>query len=314
MKIKKNSLTRLVFYSLLVVFGLLFFILSQRWIEKVELETAEIYRKLEEIERKKDLAFLEVYFFDIKGAAILINYSNEHQILVDSGFSKNKLLRRVKQFMPEGDKKIETMILTHRHQDHYVGFPAVLSEYKTDFFISNYSSLSKAADLIKSQEAKTAVFWNGDVLKIDELLRLNFISPNKEKSDLYPDENDRSLVFRLVFGENSFLFMGDARIFAEEELLERKVNLKADFLKVGYHGYPAASSEQFLEKVLPEKAIITNGHKLYSEEVFERLKNKGAEVFLASSSIGQSVVVKCFYRNENCEIRVEKNLEEGEKE
>jgi competence protein ComEC len=306
----KKILIRLITYPLLIILCWSLFNFSQRWIEKIEIETTEIYRKMEEHERKKEKAFIEVYFFDIKGDAILINYSNEYQILLDGGFSKNKLLRRVQQFMPENDKKIEALICTHKHKDHYNGFPAVLSEFKTDLLIKNFSGLNGTTrDMLGEQGAEIKTFWSGDILKIDDLLQLNFLSPNKEKEELYPDENDKSLVFRFRFGRNLFLFMGDGRLFVEEELLERNVNLKADFLKVGHHGYSTASSEKFLEKVRPKNAIITNGHSSYNPIIKERLENFGAKVHLASSSLDEMIMVKCFYKDKDCEVILKKEID-----
>ena len=73
------------------------------------------------------------------------------------------------------------------------------------------------------------------------------------------DSNNTSIIIRLVFGENSFLFTGDAYQSAERELIQREINIDSDVLKVGHHGSKTSSSEEFIKKVSPEIAVIPTG-------------------------------------------------------
>ena len=71
--------------------------------------------------------------------------------------------------------------------------------------------------------------------------------------------NNSSVVTKLVYKNNSFLFMGDAEEIAEQDLISKQIDLKADVLKVGHHGSKYSSSQNFLEKVKPKYAVIIAG-------------------------------------------------------
>jgi competence protein ComEC len=68
-----------------------------------------------------------------------------------------------------------------------------------------------------------------------------------------------SLIFRVDFGETSFLFTGDAEEEAENAVLLSGVDIDCDVLKAGHHGSSTSSSRAFLEAVSPECAVITCG-------------------------------------------------------
>jgi beta-lactamase superfamily II metal-dependent hydrolase len=67
----------------------------------------------------------------------------------------------------------------------------------------------------------------------------------------------------------------------ENQILPR-YELGAEVLKVGHHGSKYASSQQFLEEVLPKYAIISVGKNSYghpTQDVLGRLSQVGAQVF-----------------------------------
>jgi len=82
------------------------------------------------------------------------------------------------------------------------------------------------------------------------------LAPNSTK---YTDLNNYSIVIRVVFGSNSFLFTGDAQTQSETEMLAKNYHLKADVLKVGHHGSDTATSPAFLAAVNPKYAVIEVG-------------------------------------------------------
>ena len=63
------------------------------------------------------------------------------------------------------------------------------------------------------------------------------------------------MIARLVYGETSFLFMGDAEPETERLLLSRGLDLSADVLKVSHHGSAHASTRAFLEQVRRKVAL-----------------------------------------------------------
>ena len=76
---------------------------------------------------------------------------------------------------------------------------------------------------------------------------------------LVKDSNNTSIIAKLVFGQTSFLFTGDATRSVEKQLLDQVEQLDSDILKVGHHGSKTSSSKEFIEAVSPEIAVISAG-------------------------------------------------------
>ena len=75
----------------------------------------------------------------------------------------------------------------------------------------------------------------------------------------YGNENDNSSVIYTELNKHKFLFMGDAGVEVEEELI-KKYNLKdIDVLKVGHHGSKTSSSIEFINEINPKYSIISVG-------------------------------------------------------
>ena len=107
------------------------------------------------------------------------------------------------------------------------------------------------------------------------------LAPNsKDYGDNY---NNYSIVIKMIFGDNSFLFTGDAEITSEKEMISAGYNLKSDLLKVGHHGSHTSTSKEFLEAVSPKYAVISveknNKYNLPKKSVMNRLKDAGVVVY-----------------------------------
>ena len=98
------------------------------------------------------------------------------------------------------------------------------------------------------------------------------------------DTNANSIVLRLDFGDFSMLLMGDAETQTEERMLgKRDLDLEAKVIKVGHHGSKYATSENFIKRVRPEAAIISDGawnrYGHPAQSVLDRLKAANAKVY-----------------------------------
>jgi len=75
----------------------------------------------------------------------------------------------------------------------------------------------------------------------------------------YDNENDNSSVIYTELNDHKFLFMGDAEIEVEEDLI-KKYNLQdIDVLKAGHHGSKTSSSKKFIDSINPKYSIISVG-------------------------------------------------------
>jgi competence protein ComEC len=97
------------------------------------------------------------------------------------------------------------------------------------------------------------------------------------------EANANSIVLRLDYGEFSMLFMGDAEAQTEERLLSRDLNLKANVIKIAHHGSKYATTENFIKRVQPEAAIISDGawnrYGHPAQVVLDRLKTANAKLY-----------------------------------
>lgn len=95
--------------------------------------------------------------------------------------------------------------------------------------------------------------------------------------------NANSIVMRLDYGDFSMLLPGDAEEQTEHRMLTRDLNLKVKVLKVAHHGSKYASSQDFIDRVKPEVAIISDGgwnrYGHPSQVVLDRLKSANAKVY-----------------------------------
>ena len=123
---------------------------------------------------------------------------------------------------------------------------------KVIFNCGKFNDLEK--ELIYALDKKKIPYYSCiEELNIDDN-KLFFIN-NKD----YDNENDNSSVIYTELNNHKFLFMGDAGVEVEENLIE-KYNLNdIDVLKVGHHGSNTSSSKIFINNIKPKYAIISVG-------------------------------------------------------
>ena len=68
-----------------------------------------------------------------------------------------------------------------------------------------------------------------------------------------------SIVMKITYGDTTFLFQGDAESQAESSLLFSDYDLSADVLKLGHHGSKTSTTENYLNAVKPDFAVISCG-------------------------------------------------------
>ena len=237
---------------------------------------------------------LTVHFMDVgHGDATLIT-CGQHAMLVDCG--KNIKGRMVSDYVREqGIERLDYLILTHPDNDHIGGAPVILEDFPIEkILVSSYAKASSEYELLKStleqNNLETRVPVPGEEYTLGEAV-FTILGP----VEVFEDSNNSSIVFRLDFGERSFLFAGDQEKKAEKALLNQmEVNLQADVLKVGHHGKNDACGKKFLAAVDPEYAVIScgpdEGDIEPEEKLLERLYDSETTV-LRTDEQGTIIVV-----------------------
>lgn len=237
---------------------------------------------------------LTVHFMDVgHGDATLIT-CGQHAMLVDCG--KNIKGRMVSDYVREqGIERLDYLILTHPDNDHIGGAPVILEDFRIEnILVSSYAKASSEYELLMSvleqKDLETRVPVPGEEYTLGEAV-FTILGP----VEVFEDSNNSSIVFRLDFGERSFLFAGDQEKKAEKALLNQmEVNLQADVLKVGHHGKNDACGKKFLAAVDPEYAVIScgpdEGDIEPEEKLLERLYDSETTV-LRTDEQGTIIVV-----------------------
>ncbi len=207
---------------------------------------------------------LHVRVMDIgQGDAILITMPTSERILVDGG-PDDKVIYELSRWMPFYEKTIDMVILTHPHADHVNGLIEVLKRYQVKNVLMagvEYKSAGYAAFLEEIYQRKIPVIFatgNNDFQLGTAIIDMLFPF-NSTQGQSFVNIHGSSIVFRLIYGKNIFLFTDDMEAEKENELIRAGLDLRADFLKVGHHGSHTSSSEPFLERIKPKYAAISCG-------------------------------------------------------
>ena len=244
---------------------------------------------------------LRVTFFSVgQGDSIFIETAQGHQILIDGG-PNNKVVEKVSGELPFWDKTLDLVILTHPDADHITGLVSVLEQFEvenvlwtgvekdTNIFASWTRALQAENANTMIARAKKKIVWSQDPNTFMEI-----ISPDEKTVQNAKAVNDTSIVVILQHGENSFLFPGDISQAVEQELVNLSVRINTSVLKVPHHGSKSSNSENFLEAVSPEVAVIQVGSKNRyghpTEEVLERFANFGIPVL--RTDINGDILIK----------------------
>lgn len=202
----------------------------------------------------------KVHFFNVgQGDAALVEIDDNTQLLIDSGPDKS-ILNELGRAMPYYDRKIEYVIVSHAHADHFMGLIYVLERYQIEtIFMSSYGNTSKdfeyLLEKIKENNISLKVVSRGKVIKFGEW-EATVLWP--QKGD-YQDLNDTSIVINFKNAAASILFSGDV----SHEILEKITELgdSYDIYKVSHHGSITGTSLKTVENIKPTYSVISAGEK-----------------------------------------------------
>ena len=215
---------------------------------------------------------LYVYYLDVgQGDSALIRLpNNSGNILIDTGGkfsyemekwrekgSKYSIVKSstIPFFKSFGIKKLDYLILSHGDYDHIGEAINLVDNFNVEKVIFNcgeFNDLEK--ELIKVLDKKKIRYY----LCIKELNIDNnelYFLQTKE----YDNENDNSNVIYAELNGYKFMFMGDAGVDKEKDILDKYNISNIDVLKVGHHGSKTSSGKVFIDGINPKYSIISVG-------------------------------------------------------
>ena len=217
----------------------------------------------------------EIYFLDLyygESTVIFSSFKNS-VVVIDTGDGTNEVLTNFLE--SKGVKRIECLIITHNHSDHYGEITSLYNNFRIDnLIICAVDNYNYGYDLEKVKA--------GDIIDLRRF-SLDVVSPYASHTDI----NDDSLILKGNINNIDILFMGDATSIAEAEI--RTIDFgNVDVLKIGHHGSSTSSSISFLNKVRPKNAVIMNGRvkkfNFPSSVVLNRLADAGINTYYTKKS------------------------------
>ena len=229
-------------------------------------------------------------FLDVgQGDATAIETPGGHWVVVDAGpegEGRDAGRSVVVPFLQQhGVRRLEALVLSHAHRDHYGGMPALLDQVAVARFLEPGEAVDDPGyrmllDRVAASGAEWHPFRRGDTLRVDgvEFIALH---PDTTWGDWGLDLNEDSDVLLVRYGAFRALLAGDAGLPAESDM--RREAGDVDLLKVGHHGSAGASGVGWLAELRPEIAVVSvgrgNRYGHPSPSALRRLAAAGAEVW-----------------------------------
>jgi competence protein ComEC len=225
---------------------------------------------------------LDLYFIDVEGGqATLVVAPSGQSLLIDTGytgFGGRDTVRIAAAAKEAGVKHIDTLLITHFHDDHVGGVANLLDRLPVAIFLDHGPSIETkdypsayAAAFAKGQHKVVAA---GDTIPIKDLNvtvvaaagkamaakgepNPNCAGISERQSDDETGENSQSLALVIQFGKFRFADLGDLSWNKELALLcpENRVG-KIDLYLTTHHG---GESSKAIWGMAPRVAVMNNG-------------------------------------------------------
>ncbi len=217
-----------------------------------------------------------------QGDSILVEFpNNKGNILVDTGGSYTEDWKKTNYSLAQnvtipfikkrGIKKLDYLILTHGDYDHMGEAINLVNNFNVEKVILNcgeFNDLEKK--LIKVLNKKKIKYYSC-IKKLNIDNKLYFLQTKE-----YDNENDNSNVIYTELNGYKFMFMGDAGVDKEKDILNKYNISNIDVLKVGHHGSKTSSGKDFINEINPKYSIISVGkNNRYGHPNREVLNNLG---------------------------------------
>lgn len=228
-------------------------------------------------------SYLRIDYVDVGQADFILLECDGEYMTIDGG---NVGDRRIVTdcLSARGIREIDTVIITHAHEDHCGGVSAILDNADVETVYCPVTEYDTAAfrdvmDRLDRDGLEITLPVVGEIFHVGSA-EVQILGPVKQ----YDDTNNTSIVLRVTYGETSFLFTGDAENESENDIMAMGFDVSADVLKLGHHGSSTSNSYRWLLAVDPVYGVISSNrsdepdYNHPHEEVVSRLRDYGINV------------------------------------
>jgi len=199
-----------------------------------------------------------------QGDAALIRAPGGRTILIDGGPDRN-ILSKLSESLPLFYRSIDLLIETHPDTDHVAGLPDVFKGYRVQGIlkpcIGSNNPYDQALEELATEKLITQICAApGQLINLGNGATMEILYAGSGELKFKDKTNDASIVSRLSFGQNNFLFTGDTTIAVEKYLSYLMPDkLRSDVYKVSHHGSRESNDQKFLQLIKPKISIISVG-------------------------------------------------------
>lgn len=223
---------------------------------------------------------LVVRFVDVgQGDATIIEFPDGKTMLVDTPTGKSSVVKAA--LRADGRSTIDWLVATHPDADHIGGLDSIISSMDIGSIWapevnSPTQTYTRFLTSVSDKGMGIEPAYAGRQIATGENYSIDILWPQQGAS--YSEDNAYSVVIKVTYGENTFLFTGDAPVEAQNTCVDGHV----DVLKVSHHGSASGMSSTLAAKLTPTIAVLSYGKNSYghpTQVVLDALSSVGAQVY-----------------------------------
>ncbi len=226
---------------------------------------------------------LKVHFIDVGDADCILIQQGDKSMLIDAGNNSDEAAIK-KYLLSLGIKRLDIIIGTHADEDHIGSLDAIINDIEVEkIYMPDSNTTTKYIEdvmlAVRKKGLQITPPVSGETFKLGDAV-CTILAPVFSG---YEKLNNYSVVLKLQYGNTSFLFTGDAEGVSESEMIKRGFDLSANVLKLGHHGSIRSTTNEFLQRVNPQYAVISvgknNKYRHPHKSILKKLKAKSIKVY-----------------------------------
>lgn len=226
------------------------------------------------------LTDLVVRFVDVgQGDATILEFPDGKTMLIDTPTGKSEVVEST--LRTDGRSTIDWLVATHPDADHIGGLDGIISSMDIGSIWapeanSPTQTYTRFLTSVSNKGMGIEPAYAGRQIATGENYSIDILWPQQGAS--YSEDNAYSVVIKVTYGQNTFLFTGDAPVEAQNSCVDGHV----DVLKVSHHGSASGMSGTLAAKLTPAIAVLSYGENSYghpTQVVLDALSSVGAQVY-----------------------------------
>jgi len=229
---------------------------------------------------------LQIHFLNVPGAdASIIKLPDDTIIMIDAGFEKDGAmilnylhLLRV--------SRIDTIIVTHSHENHYGGFIPIIKRVPVNRVFVNGDGITNTGyqrliNEVRKKKIPVQTLRRGDVLNyLPKKTSLEVLHPKVLSGNI----NDDSMVINFRYKDVEVLFTSDIGMKIQDELLVLFEDIRnVDCIKSPCHGEKMG---EFFTQVMADKTfIVPAGPNTFDDGAYKAIKGKIINLFEVGTTV-----------------------------